>query len=128
MSEHEEHWQAAAQAIRLLRRHVQWKPRRDTQHLEKRKIMGHLPDEVTMDDYNMRISAVLNDPSSQVYHYPFGSRDYYAVSGEVRNVTWLVIFGVDGILETAFPPDDLTDYLMRRGFVLLGQMGEMVHA
>jgi hypothetical protein len=39
----------------------------------------------------------------------------------------LVIFGEDGVLETAFPPDDFTDYLTKRGFVRLGRMEEVCY-
>jgi hypothetical protein len=42
-------------------------------------------------------------------------------------MAWLVIFDRDGILETAFPPDDLVTYLEKRGFVLLGKMQEITH-
>jgi hypothetical protein len=42
-------------------------------------------------------------------------------------MAWLVIFDRDGILETAFPPDDLVTYPEKRGFVLLGKMPEITH-
>jgi len=119
--------QAAAKAIRVLRSQVRWKPGKDAGHLAKRKVMGHLPAEATADDYNTLIGAVLNEVNSLIYHYPFSATDYYAVSGSMADVVWLVIFGADGVMETAFPPDDLADYLTKRGFVLLGQMGEIVH-
>ena len=40
--------------------------------------------------------------------------------GATHNREWLVIFGGDGLMETAFPPEDMDDYIERRGFVLLG--------
>ena len=89
--------------------------------------MGHLPGEATADDYNARIGVVVHEAHSLVYHYPFSAKDYYAVSGRVDGVVWLVIFGADGILETAFPPRNLDDYLIKRGFVLLGRLGDMAH-
>jgi hypothetical protein len=39
---------------------------------------------------------------------------------------WLVIFGSNGLMETAFPPVDLEDYLERRGFILLGKVEEVL--
>ena len=122
------HRQTASQAIRTLRRDVRWKPQRDIQHLAKWKIMGHLPDATTIEDYNALIIAILSDASSLVYHYPFGARDYYAVSGKIGDTMWLVIFGEDGILETAFPPGNLSDYLTKRGLVLLGHLEEVGYA
>ena len=121
----ETHRQAVAQALRHLRQQVQWKPHKEAQHLTKRKRMGHLHGEATVDDYNALISVVVHEADSLLYHYPFSTRDYYAVSGQVEGVTWLVIFGIDGILETAFPPRDLDTYLTKRGFELLGRMGEI---
>ncbi len=127
MSEHDRYQQAAVRAICLLQQKVRWKPDKDKQHLSKRKAMGLLPDDATVDDYNALIRAVLNGANSLVYRYPFGERDYYAVCGEMRGVAWLLIFSEDGIMETAFPPDDLADYMRKRGFVPLGKLGEMVH-
>jgi hypothetical protein len=106
---------------------VQWKPGKGEQHLAKRKAMGHLTEEATMDDYNTLIGESLNNADNLVYHYPFGLRDYYAVSGDIKGVAWLVIFGEDGVLETAFPPDDMADYLTKRGFVSLGRLEEVCH-
>ncbi|RMF86268.1 MAG: hypothetical protein D6736_15550, partial [Nitrospinota bacterium] len=87
----------------------------------------HLPGEATVDDYNSLIQKVLQEPGSLVYHYPLGTRDYYAVSGKEEGRRWLIIFGGDGIMETAFPPDDLSAYLAKRGFVLLGRIEDFIH-
>ena len=87
--------------------------------------MGYLPDGATVDDYNALISSVLSQPGNLVYYYPFGMRDYYAVGGEVQGALWLVLFGADGMMETAFPPDNLADYLTKHGFVPLGPMEEV---
>jgi hypothetical protein len=37
------------QAIHRLLQRVQWQPHKDTQHLAKRKAMGHLPENATID-------------------------------------------------------------------------------
>ena len=109
----------AAEAIRTLRPLVRWKPKKDEQHVAKRKAMGHLPDEATLNDYNEIIRAILGQANALVYRYPFGSVDYYAVTGEVEGAAWLVIFSADGIIETAFPPKDLADYLGGGAFCCL---------
>ncbi len=31
-----------------------------------------------------------------------------------------------GLMETAFPPEDMDDYIERRGFVLLGRIDEVL--
>ncbi len=79
-----------------------------------------------MDDYSRFIHTLLTGGNNLVYHYPFGVRDYYAVSGYMRDTGWLVVFGSDGVLETAFPPDDLTGYVAKHGFELLGSMEELI--
>ena len=89
--------------------------------------MGHLPESAPLEDYHSVILSVLSDTNSVVYHYPFGVRDYYGVSGTIRGLAWLVLFAADGILETAFPPDDAADCLRRHGFVPLGRLGEIVY-
>jgi len=126
MSERQKHCQNAAQALGSLVRQIQWKPHKAQQHLARRKGFGHLSEEAKVEDYNAVISAVLTANQSLVYHYPFGARDYYAVSGDFKGVTWLVIFDRNGILKTAFPPDDLDDYLATRRFVLLGRREEFM--
>lgn len=126
MSEREKHRQTAARALGSLVRQIRWKPHKAEQHLARRKGFGHLSDQAKIEDYNAVISAVLNARQSLVYHYSFGARDYYAVSGDFDGVSWLIIFTASGILETAFPPDDLADYLATRGFGLLGSIEELV--
>ena len=46
--------------------------------------------------------------------------------GVTHNREWLVIFGGGGLMETAFPPEDMDDYIERRGFVLLGRIDEVL--
>ena len=66
------HRQAATQAIRALRGQVRWRTGKDAQHLAKRKSMGHLLPQATVEDYNRLIQALASDVTSMVYHYPFG--------------------------------------------------------
>ena len=39
---------------------------------------------------------------------------------------WLVISTREGVVETAFPPDAVDDYLNKRGFVLTGTIREVL--
>lgn len=126
MAERERHQQAAAEAIRTLLRQIRWKPNKAEQHLAKRKKRRHLATEATQDDYHSVIRTVLGEANNLVYRYPFGVRNYYAVTGQVEGVTWLVLFSVDGVLETAFPPKEATSYLATRGFLVLGRLEELL--
>jgi hypothetical protein len=121
------HKHAAAGAIRIASHQLLWRPNKGTQHLAKRKAMGQLPENATMNEYNTTISDILKKANNLVYHYSFGKKDYYAVLGDVERVAWLVILRSDGILETAFPPHNSAEYLMKRGFVLLGLKKEITH-
>ena len=38
----------------------------------------------------------------------------------------LGIFGRGGVMETAFPPENMDEYLTTRGFVLLGRVEEVL--
>ena len=61
-----------------------------------------------------------------MYLYDFMGIYYYAVRGFVGGNEWLVIFGRDGLMETAFPPQDMDEYLEHRGFVFLGRIEEIM--
>jgi hypothetical protein len=61
-----------------------------------------------------------------VYLYEFSGDHCYVARGVTQNREWLVIFGGGGLMETAFPPEDVDDYIERRGFVLLGRIDEVL--
>jgi hypothetical protein len=115
----------AAAAIQMVRQRIRWKAGKDTQHLEKRIDRGHLPPGTTINDYNQIIPRILNEPEGNVYQYPFGQTDYFAVTGEIDGTSWLVLISAKGIMETAFPPDDLQDYLIQNNYVFLGKLKEL---
>ena len=57
--------------------------------------------------------------------YEHGRIHLYAVRGFYEVREWLVIFGPNGMMETAFPPDNIDGYLTKRGFLLLGPIEEI---
>jgi len=116
----------AAAAIRMVGHHVRWKPGKDIQHLEKRIRRGHLAQGTSLAQYNQLIQKVLNEPESNVYHYPFGQDDYFSVTNEIDAKPWLVLVSAKGIMETAFPPDDLQDYIVQSKYVFLGKLKELL--
>ncbi len=117
---------AIAAAIQAVRSQVRWKPHKDIRHLEKRKALGHLPATGTQDDYNNLITAIVNDEQNLVYVYEFAGTKYAALRGSFGDQEWLVLFGLDGIMERAFPPDDVDGYLTCRGFRLVGKIEEVL--
>ncbi len=87
--------------------------------------MWHLSSEASVEDYNEMIQNLAQRESHLVYLYQFGAERYYAIRGSLGGTDWLVIATRDGRMETAFPPDDIDEYLNKRGFVLLGTIQEV---
>jgi len=113
-------------ALKGLREKVKWKPGKDIAHLNKRRRMGHLAQDATLAEYVNIVAELVHNGQSVVYLYEVREKHYYAVSGFIHDRIWLVIFGTKGLMETAFPPMDIEDYAERRGFVLLGQIEEVM--
>jgi hypothetical protein len=115
----------ALQAIQLVRNKVQWKSGKAEPHLTKRIRRGHLNLEATLADYEAIIARVVNDPAADVYVYSFGNDRYPTIVADINGQRWLVMVDVQGVLETAFPPDDPTAYLSKSEFVRLGTLEEL---
>jgi hypothetical protein len=99
--------QEARRAISKLRKAVYWKAGKDIQHLQKRKALGHLPQDYRSEDYSRLIRGVVQGLENHVYLYEFGSQRYYMITGKIKERQWAVIFSAEGIIETAFPPQDV---------------------
>jgi hypothetical protein len=113
-------------ALRQLHAQPRWKLGRGVAHLRKRQRRGHLSAHATMDTYNQLIRNLVHAPNSLVYRYPVPGRTYYAVRGLVFEQEWLVIFDRHGVLETAFPPNDMDSYIHAQGFEYMGTVEEVL--
>ena len=116
----------AAKALLAVRSRVRWKTGKDLRHLEKRKLLRHLPPDASMEDYNDLIAGIAHDDTAFVYDYLFGVKEYFAVAGVVDGTDWLVIFSLDGLMETAFPPDDMGWYIADQRMVTVGRVGDIL--
>jgi hypothetical protein len=114
-----------SQVIDRLRREIKWKPGKDRQHLQTRIGYGHLPADSTMADYENIIHGILADKAAEVYVYTWEANIFPTVVGDYNNEKWLVMFSLSGIMETAFPPTDVEEYLSNPRFQKLGLMGEL---
>ncbi len=112
-------------AVQSIRQTILWKKGKGQTHLAKRRNMGHISPTASLDDYEMIISQLVSG-NNVLYLYEFSERHFYAVRGFFEDKEWLVIYGIGGLMETAFPPDDIDDYLCRRGFVLIGPLEEVL--
>ncbi|VXD12003.1 hypothetical protein [Planktothrix paucivesiculata] len=116
---------AVFQAIGKVRDLIIWKPGKADSHLVKRVRLGHLPDDATLEQYNTIIAFVVNNPDANIYLYAYGETIYPTLVANVENHLWLVMIGLDGVLETAFPPDDPEGYLSNSAFIYLGSVKEL---
>jgi len=114
------------EALQAIQKRVSWKSGKGQVHLEKRQRMGHLLPTASISDYEQVIFDIVRDGNNVVYLYEFEDAYYYAVRGFSEAREWLVVFGAGGVMETAFPPEDMDGYLERRGFVLLGHIEEIL--
>lgn len=99
-----------ADAIRQVKSGVRWKPGKDRQHLMKRIRRGHLPVTTTLVEHETIILNIITHPDAFVYVYRYGSTDYPTVVAPYKDRVWLVMFSLDGIMETSFPPDKPDTY------------------
>lgn len=113
-------------AIRSVQKEIRWKPGKDVAHLETRKDWQHLPDSASLDDYQVIIQTVLRDDEAQVYLYHHGDTVYPTVVTEIDHTPWLVMFALDGILETAFVVEWPDKYLGKHEFELIGTLEEVL--
>lgn len=112
-------------AIRRLREQVRWRRGRDVQHLVKRIALGHLQIGTTVTEYDTLIMRVVNTPTAEVLVYRWGETIYPTVVAEIEGIRWLVMMGLDSIMETAFPPEDPETYLANPRFQRLGNLEEL---
>lgn len=113
-------------SIQTIRAKIRWKPGKDVQHLQTRIRYGHLHVTATVVDYETIIISILNDLQTDVYIYLWGQDIYPTLVNTYQDQQWLVMFRLNGIMETAFPPTDPEAYLADPRFRYLGKMQEMI--
>jgi hypothetical protein len=78
----------------------------------------------TIQDYEALIRNIVLQPQCRIYAYTHHTQAIYAVGVNVwTGVEWLVMVGMDGVMETAFEIDS-EDYLSKLSYVYLGIMGD----
>lgn len=112
-------------AIRRLQEQVRWKPGKTDQHLQKRIALGHLPAGATEAVYEALILRVIRTSTAEVLVYHWGESIYPTVVSDIDGSLWLVMLGLDGVMETAFPPADPDTYLASPQFLRLGTLEEI---
>jgi hypothetical protein len=112
-------------AIELVRSQIKWKPGKASPHLAKRIRLGHLPENASLKEYEAIIAVVVNDPLAELYLFIYGEAIYPTMVKSVEERLWLVMIGLDGVLETAFPPEEPENYLASEAFISIGKTGDL---
>src|SRR6266581_7869690 len=99
VGEMEEEQGHIADAIRRVREEVRWRPGKHAQHLAKRIELGHLPVGTTLAEYEAIIIRVIRTSTAEVFVYRWGEILYPTVVAEVEGIQWLVMIGLDSIME-----------------------------
>ncbi len=60
-----------------------------------------------------------------MYLFLYNNISYPTVVTTVQNRVWLAMIGLNGIMETAFPPDDSETYLADPAYVYVGELEEL---
>jgi len=115
-----------ATAIHQVRQQVHWRPGKDQKHLTKRIKLGHLLPNTTVTDYNTIIQTIVKDNEALVYVFQFGNIYYPTVVTMYQKRIWLAMFGMDGIMETSFPPDKPEDYFKAPSYQLVGKLEDIL--
>lgn len=114
------------QAILQAQTCIRWKLGKASSHLAKRLRLGHLPKIATIETYQAVIHQVITDSKAKIYIYSYESALYPTITSIIEDEVWLVMIGLDGILETAFPPENPIDYLSKSNFTYIGILEELL--
>lgn len=113
-------------AIQSVKLQVNWRPGSAARHLLKRKLRGHLPTEATLSDYEHIIQTVLKEAQAKVYIYRHNDIPYVAVLAVIQSYHWLVMFALDGLMESAYVVENPDAYLGKPVFELIGLLSEVL--
>ena len=116
----------AAEAVRLVQRQICWKPGSAERHLWKRKRRGHLSLDATLADYERIIRSAVRSQAAIVYSYGHDNASYVAVAASIQEQTWLIMFDLDGVLESAYIVERPGLYLRKSVFNRVGALAEVL--
>lgn len=120
--------QDAKSALQAVQTQIRWKSGALERHLHSRKLRGHLPPDATVTEYENRIHQVVSNPANWVYIYQVNNVPYVTIvdHGAIAERPWLVIFDMNGIMETAFIVENPSRYLNKPEFSRIGSVQELL--
>ncbi len=113
-------------AIQRIQTQIKWRAGSETGHLLKRKVRNHLPLNATLADYERIIKAVVTDRKARVFVYWHGQKCDPTIVSTIEEQQWLVMFDLDGVLETAYIVERPDRYLNRSVFESVGTLDEVL--
>jgi hypothetical protein len=72
------------------------------------------------------VANILSQAAADVYVYIWRQDVYPTIMGNYENHRWLVMFSLNGVMETAFPPTDPEAYLADSRFHYMGTIQELL--
>ena len=79
-----------------------------------------------MMDYEQIISKVVCEDEASIYIYWYAGTPYISVVSIVQDSHWLIMFALNGILESAFVIENPDSYLSKPEFEALGSVREVL--
>ena len=117
---------SVVEAIQRIRFKILWRPGKDIRHLSKRILFGHLASETTLAEYEVIISTIVYDNQAELYLFRYGDTFYPTIVSTVQDRIWLVMIGLDGIMQTAFPPSEPDTYLSDPAYLYVSVLEELL--
>lgn len=115
-----------ANSIRSAQEQLRWRPGSASRHLLKRKLRGHLPTDVTLNDYHNVIKSVLETRTAEVYIHFHGNNNYPTIVSTIDGKAWLVMLTIEGIIETAFIVENPETYFSSARFKFISPLSEIL--
>ena len=109
-------------AIRSIQTKLVWKPNSASRHLAKRILRGHLTDMATIADYQQILETVLHGDHADVYIFWYDNIPYVAIVDMVHQSCWLVMFNLNGVLESAYIVERPDLYLRKEHIVFVDSL------
>lgn len=113
-------------AIRAVQARLLWKPGSAEQHVRQRVRRGHLPATATLAAYESIIQAVVRSHTARVYIYRHDEIPYTCIVDDVNGQHWLVMFALNGILESAYIVERPDRYLSKVEFEFVDLLSKVM--
>ncbi len=103
-----------------------WKPGSAERHLQQRIRRRHLPATATLDDYETIIQTITHHEMAQVYLFWHNHVPYITLVADVDGRSWLVMFALSGLLESAYIVERPDRYLNKPEFEYVDRLSKVM--